>query len=104
MAIRDYHDRRTADFVEGKRVREFEGFANAARKAIARLDATTRLMELWAMPGARFEVLQGDRAGQCSIRINDQWRVCFRWAAKEQTDHLLTALGEPYDVQITDYH
>lgn len=104
MAIRDYRDKRTADFVAGKRVRQFEGFADAARKAIARLDATTRMIELYSMPGARFEAMLGDRAGEWSIRINDQWRVCFRWDPAEAGDQALMVRGSPYDVEICDPH
>ncbi len=57
------------------------------------VDAAERLTDLRIPPGNRLEKLRGDRAGQHSIRVNDQWRICFRWAA-----------GDAYDVQVTDYH
>ena len=64
----------------------------ALRKLLL-LDAAESLDDLRAAPGNRLEKLRGKRKGQYSIRINDQWRVCFRWEA-----------GDAYDVQITDYH
>jgi proteic killer suppression protein len=64
-----------------------------AWRKLAILDATERLDDLRVPPGNHLEKLSGDRAGQHSIRINDQWRICFRW-----TD------GNAYDVEITDYH
>ena len=64
----------------------------ALRKLLL-LDAAERLADLRAPPGNRLERLSGDRAGQHSIRINDQWRICFRWRA-----------GDAYDVEIVDYH
>lgn len=57
------------------------------------LDAAIRINDLRIPPGNRLEALKGDRKGQHSIRINDQWRICFRWRA-----------GNAYDVEITDYH
>jgi toxin HigB-1 len=106
MAIRDYRDKRTADFVAGERVREFQAFARQAARGIAKLQSVTRLVELRNPPSNRFEALRGNRAGQYSIRINDQWRICFSWAFTDDlagADELL-APGEPYNVEITDYH
>jgi len=107
LAIRNYADKRTASFVSGERVRAFESIARQAAKGIAKLQSATRLVELRNPPSNRFEALDGDRKGQYSIRINDQWRICFRWAfteaAPEGTDTLLIP-GEPWDVEITDYH
>ncbi|GAB4410311.1 MAG: hypothetical protein Kow00123_23910 [Anaerolineales bacterium] len=57
------------------------------------IDAAGELQDLRVPPGNRLEKLSGDRAGQYSIRINDQWRICFRWRD-----------GDAYDVEITDYH
>ena len=65
---------------------------NALRKLLL-LDAAERLADLKIPPGNRLEKLAGDRQGQHSIRINDQWRICFRWHQ-----------GDAYDVEITDYH
>jgi proteic killer suppression protein len=106
MAIRDYRDKRTADFVAGERVREFQAFAAQAAKGIAKLQNVSRLVELRNPPSNRFEALRGGRAGQYSIRINDRWRICFKWGFTDDVagaDEMLR-LGEPYDVEITDYH
>jgi proteic killer suppression protein len=106
MAIRDYRDKRTADFVAGHGVRQFQAFARQAARGIAKLQSVTRLVELRNPPSNRFEALRGDRTGQYSIRINDQWRICFSCAYTEDAvgaDKLLIP-GEPYDVEITDYH
>lgn len=64
-----------------------------ARRKLAQIDAAAALDDLRAPPGNRLELLSGDRAGQHSIRINDQWRICFRWQD-----------GNAYDVEIVDYH
>lgn len=64
-----------------------------ARRKLIILDAATELNALSVPPGNRLEALKGDRKGQHSIRINDQWRICFRWKA-----------GNTYDVEIADYH
>ena len=77
--IRNYGSKRTARFARGERVREFDAFAEHARGRLAQLIAATSLSDLAAVPGNRLEVLRGDRAGQHSIRINKQWRICFVW-------------------------
>ncbi len=64
-----------------------------ALRKLVQLDAATRLDDLRVPPGNRLEALRGARAGQYSIRINDQWRVCFRWHD-----------GDAFDVEIVDYH
>jgi toxin HigB-1 len=64
-----------------------------ARKKLVILDATQELNDLRIPPGNRLEALRGDRKGQHSIRINDQWRICFKWRD-----------GNAHDVEITDYH
>jgi toxin HigB-1 len=104
MAIRSYRNERTADFVEGRRVREFESFAKAVAKAITKLQIVRRLVELRSPPSNRFEALGRDRKGQYGIRINDQYRVCFKWEFSEEGADDLTRQGAPYDVEITDYH
>jgi toxin HigB-1 len=71
------------------------GFERSARLKLDRLEAATSMSDLAALPGNRFEALVGDRKGQYSIRINDQWRICFEW-----TDR---APG-PSNVEIVDYH
>jgi proteic killer suppression protein len=93
--ILSYRDRRTEAFAAGERVRAFQGFARAASKRLDILEAATSLDDLAALPGNRLEKLKGDRKGQYSIRINDQWRICFKWPD--------TAQG-PSDVEIVDYH
>ncbi|MBI4475579.1 MAG: type II toxin-antitoxin system RelE/ParE family toxin [Acidobacteria bacterium] len=93
--IVSYRDKRTADFAAGKRVKAFSGIERAARLKLDRLEAAHILQDLAALPGNRFEALKGDRKGQHSIRINDQWRICFEWSAKSPG---------PTNVEIVDYH
>lgn len=88
-------DKRTRDFAAGKRVKAFSGFERAAQMKMDRLDAATSPKDLMALPGNRFEALKGDRKGQYSIRINEQWRICFEWP--EGT------MG-PSNLEIVDYH
>jgi len=66
---------------------------NNARKKLVMLDSVTEMGDLRVPPGNRLEALKGDRKGQHSIRVNDQWRICFKWKD-----------GNSYDVEITDYH
>ncbi len=91
--IRSFKDRETQRFFEGQRVAAFHGFADQAARRLTLLDGAERLRDLAALPSNRLEALQGDRAGQHSIRINTQWRICFQW-----TDE------GPCDVEIVDYH
>ncbi len=93
--IASYRDKRSRDFAAGKRVKAFSGFERAARLKLDRMEAATSLRDLAALPGNRFEALRGERKGQYSIRINDQWRICFEW--------LIEATG-PSNVEIVDYH
>lgn len=93
--IVSYRDKRARDFAAGKRVKAFSGFQRSARLKLDRLEAATSIGDLAALPGNRFEPLLGDRKGQYSIRINDQWRICFEWPDG--------ALG-PSNVEIVDYH
>ena len=90
-----YRDKRTRDFATGKRVKALSGIERAARLKLDRLEAATTLKDLAVLPGNRFESLAGDRKGQYSIRINDQWRICFEWPEE--------AAG-PSNVEIVDYH
>ena len=92
--IVSYADRRTIDLAHGKRVPAFTGIERVARLKLDRLEAATTLHDLAALPGNRFERLKGNRKGQYSIRINDQWRVCFYWPKD--------SLG-PVNVEIVDY-
>jgi toxin HigB-1 len=93
--ISGYRDRRTERFASGERVREFSGFELQAQMRLDRLDAAATLADLGALPGNRLEQLQGDRTGQYSIRINDQWRICFDWPKGS---------SGPVNVEIVDYH
>jgi proteic killer suppression protein len=69
------------------------GIQRSARRKLLALDAATELRHLAVPPGNRLEALKGGRKGQHSIRVNDQWRICFRWRE-----------GNAYDVEIVDYH
>ena len=93
--ILNFRDKRTRDFAAGKRVKAFSGFERSARLKLDRMEAATSIRDLAVLPGNRFEALVGDRKGRYSIRINDQWRVCFEWADG--------AVG-PSNVEIVDYH
>lgn len=93
--ILSYRDKRTRQFADGAFVRAFQGFDRQAWKRLDILDAATSLADLRGLPSNRLEALRGDRAGQYSIRINQQWRICFEWQAE--------APG-PSNVEIVDYH
>ena len=83
----------TERLAQGWRVKRFAGIEAVARRTLRQLQIAGRLDDLRVPPGNRLEALKGDRAGQHSIRINDQYRACFRW----------TAVGAE-DVEIVDYH
>ena len=91
--IRGFRDKKTERLFAGEPVREFSGIRNVAERKLAMLDSAADLKDLLAPPGNRLEKLKGDRAGQHSIRINDQWRICFPWRD-----------DGPREVEITDYH
>jgi len=93
--ILSYRDKRTTQFANGEAVKAFSGFAKQASKRLEILDAATRLEDLRMLRSNRLEALTGDRAGEFSIRINGQWRICFRWPKG--------ARGLQ-DVEIVDYH
>jgi len=76
-----------------RRVKRFASIESVARRNLRQLQIADRLEDLRVPPGNRLEALKGDRAGQYSIRVNDQFRVCFRWTA-----------GGAEDVEIVDYH
>ena len=92
---RKYRDKRTQEFAEGKRVREFQAFEQQAYKRLEILDAAPHKEALMSLPSNRFEALGGNRKGQYSIRINQQWRICFEWP---------DGAVEPFNIEITDYH
>jgi proteic killer suppression protein len=93
--IVSYRDKRTGDFAAGTWTKAFSSFDRSARLKLDRLEAATSLRDLAALPGNRFEALHGDRKGQYSIRINDQWRICFEWPDRSPG---------PSNVEIVDYH
>jgi proteic killer suppression protein len=93
--IVSYRDKRTADFAVGKRVKAFSGIERAARMKLDRLQAAVTLRDLAVLPGNRLEVLRGNRKGQYSIRVNDQWRICFDWTE---------GASGPSNMEIVDYH
>jgi toxin HigB-1 len=90
-----YLDRRTERFADGERVREFQAFDRQAYRRLEILEAAPNKEALMMLPSNRFEALGGDRRGQYSIRINQQWRICFEWPQGEE---------RPYNIEITDYH
>lgn len=92
--IKDFADRDTERLFGRERVRRYPAELHRImlRKLVA-IDAAEVLEDLRVPPGNRLEKLRGDREGQHSIRVNDQWRVCFRWSE-----------GSAYDVSIVDYH
>jgi len=92
--IKTFRDSATAKLFERQLVRRWPtNMQKAALRKLRMLDAAESLIDLRVPPGNRLERLRGDREGQLSIRINDQWRLCFRWDA-----------GNAYDVEIVDYH
>jgi len=92
--IRSFRDRDTARLFARQPVRRLAAdLHRVALRKLRQLDAAVELTDLRVPPGNRLEKLVGDRAGQYSIRINDQWRICFRWHA-----------GDAHDVEIADYH
>ena len=93
--IVSFCDKRTREFAQGKFVKAFSGFARQAELKLDQLEAATSVRDLAALPGNRLEVLKGDRKGQYSVRINDQWRICFEWPAQSPG---------PLNVEIVDYH
>jgi toxin HigB-1 len=91
--IVSFKDADTEALANGRRVRRFVSIESIARRKLRQLQIAGRLDDLRVPPGNRLEALKGDRAGKYSIRVNDQFRVCFRF----------TAAG-PEDVEIIDYH
>ena len=83
----------TQALANGRRVRRFAGIESVARRKLRQLQIAGTLQDLRVPPGNRLEALKGDRAGQHSIRVNDQFRVCFRWSP-----------AGARDVEIVDYH
>lgn len=93
--ILSFRDKKTEQFVAGEFVRAFQAFESQAERRLAILNAAPSLDTLRALPSNRLEALRGDRAGQFSIRINQQWRICFEWP---------DGAPGPSNVEIVDYH
>ncbi len=91
--IGSFRSRETQRIFRRRFSRRFQAVATVAKRKLDQIDSATSLRDLAGLPGNRLEALAGDRAGQYSIRINDQWRICFRWKD-----------GEALDVEIVDYH
>jgi proteic killer suppression protein len=91
--IKSFGSRDTEALFNDEPCRRFSQIERVARRKLKWLAAAKDLRDLRVPPGNQLETLTGDRKGQHSIRVNDQWRICFRWAA-----------GDAYDVEIVDYH
>jgi proteic killer suppression protein len=91
--IKSFRCTLTESLAKGNRVRRFVDIMAVARRKLRQLEIAGRLDDLKVPPGNRLEALKGNREGQFSIRINDRWRICFRWTE-----------GGPEDVEIVDYH
>ena len=93
--ILSYKDKRTEQFALGEFVRAFQRFEHQAARRLSILNAAPSLETLRALPSNRLEALRGDRSGQYSIRVNQQWRICFEWRDGQ---------SGPDNVEIVDYH
>ena len=92
--IKSFGDQRTEDLFHGRTIRKLPAdLQRTALRKLTMVNAAHRIEDLRIPPGNRLEKLSGNRAGQYSIRINDQWRICFVWRS-----------GDAYDVEIVDYH
>lgn len=91
--IKSFADKKTENLYKGIKVKQFANIARAAGKKLSLLEAATELSDLAFPPGNRLETLKGNRIGQYSIRINDQFRICFRFEGRDA-----------YGVEIVDYH
>lgn len=91
--IKTFRSVETRDLFNGRRVRCWVNIETVAMRKLAMLNRAARLGDLRIPPANRLEALKGERAGQHSIRINDQFRICFRWRD-----------GDAHDVEIVDYH
>jgi toxin HigB-1 len=93
--ILSYRDKKTEEFARGEFVKAFQSFEDQAAKRLSILNAAPSLETLRALPSNRLEAMRGDRVGQYSIRINQQWRICFEWPDGH---------SGPNNVEIVDYH
>ncbi len=93
MAIKSFECKNTEALYEGNKPKQFRNIETVAERKLQMIDSAVELNDLRSPPGNRLEELGGDRKGQYSIRINDQWRICFKWQD-----------GDAYDIEIVDYH
>ena len=91
--IRSFRSKTTEQLHARQPIKRFRAFARVAQRKLRQLDIAVELRDLASPPGNHLEALKGNREGQYSIRINDQWRICFVWRD-----------GDAYDVEIVDYH
>ncbi|MGO9777849.1 MAG: type II toxin-antitoxin system RelE/ParE family toxin [Terracidiphilus sp.] len=91
--IRSFADEETEQVFGRRHSRRYAAFERVALRKLRQIHSVSRVEELFEPPANRLEPLQGDRAGQWSLRINRQWRICFEWRD-----------GDAYEVQIVDYH
>ncbi|WP_312683261.1 type II toxin-antitoxin system RelE/ParE family toxin [Stenotrophomonas chelatiphaga] len=91
--LKSFANKDTEQFAQGRRVKAWGNIERQIQRKLDYLKAAVELDDLRAPPGNRLEALKGDRNGQFSIRVNDQYRICFRWKG-----------GDAYDVEVTDYH
>ena len=91
--IKSFADRKTEALYNGRRVPAYQAIREKAERKLVILESATELADLRMPPGNRLDALSGDRQGQFSIRIDRQWRLCFRWVD-----------GHAHDVEIVDYH
>lgn len=91
--VKSFRSKDTERLHARERVSRFRNIERIALRKLRQLDAATELRDLASPPGNRLEALHGERTGQFSIRINDQWRICFEWLE-----------GNAYSVEIVDYH
>lgn len=90
-----YRDKLTERFAAGERIKQFQSIKDQAERRLDILEAAKNIHDLMKLPSNRFEALGGKRKGQFSIRINQQWRVCFEWPEESE---------RPYNIEIVDYH
>ena len=93
--IVSFRNKPTREFAGGKYIKAFSGFSRQAEMKLDQLEAAASLKDLAVLPGNRLAALKGGRKGQYSIRINDQWRICFAWPDPSPG---------PVNVEIVDYH
>jgi proteic killer suppression protein len=91
--IRSFRDKETKAIFYQQHVKRFQQVASVALRRLVQIDSADELRDLASPPANRLEALEGDRAGQYSVRVNDQYRICFRWKD-----------GDAFNVKITDYH